>query len=422
VAKVHQRDDHPTYPRPVRTLTTLSLLAALVSSSTAVTLSTTGPADAAVVQRNIAYRQFDTDAQLRTGTLSGATVTKGAVTLASGKDRGSWTSPWVTPGFALTELIPSWKATTPGASRLVVEVRGRTNSGATSWDTAATWAYGDRAVRRASGTSQSDDGGRMSYDTWLTNRTTGVTGWQVRVTLARPTGGTAIPRLDSVHAVATRLPATSNPANSKPRPAPNVALGKVLAVPRFSQMVHEGDYPKYDGGGEAWCSPTSTTMVLGYYGALPTAKEYAWVKDGHADPQVDHAARMVYDATLGGTGNWAFNTAYAANRVGKGYVTRLRNLRGIEAWIEKGVPVVVSVTFGRGQLRGAPISSTNGHLLVVVGFTKAGDVVVNDPAAATNKGVRRTYDRAQFEDAWLKRYPSGGSLKGSGGVAYVITR
>jgi hypothetical protein len=262
----------------------------------------------------------------------------------------------------------------------------------------------------------------MSYDTWLTTSSTGVTGWQVRVTLSRPTGGTAVPRLDTIGAVASRLPSTSDPANSTPRPAPNAALGKVLAVPRFSQMTHEGDYPQYDGGGEAWCSPTSTTMVLGYYGALPTAAEHAWVPKGHPDPQVDHAARMVYDATLGGTGNWAFNTAYAANRVGKGYVTRLRNLRGVEAWIEKGVPVVVSVSFSKGQLTGAPISSTSGHLLVIVGFTKSGDVVVNDPAAASSKGVRRTYDRRQLEDAWLKRYPYRGSMRGSGGVAYVITR
>ena len=59
---------------------------------------------------------------------------------------------------------------------------------------------------------------------------------------------------------------------------------------------------------------------------------------------------------------------------------------------------------------------TNGHLLVVVGFTESGDVVVNDPAAAQRAGVRRTYDRGQFENAWLKR----GSNGGSGGLAYVI--
>jgi hypothetical protein len=81
---------------------------------------------------------------------------------------------------------------------------------------------------------------------------------------------------------------------------------------------------------------------------------------------------------------------------------------------------VASVSFSSGQLSGAPISATNGHLLVIVGFTPSGDVVVNDPAASTDSGVRRTYDRGQFEDAWLKRYPSGSSLRGSGGMVYVI--
>ena len=34
--------------------------------------------------------------------------------------------------------------------------------------------------------------------------------------------------------------------------------------------------------------------------------------------------------------------------------------------------------------------------------------------------MRRTYDRGQFENAWLQRYPSGGGMRGSGGLAYVI--
>jgi hypothetical protein len=66
------------------------------------------------------------------------------------------------------------------------------------------------------------------------------------------------------------------------------------------------------------------------------------------------------------------------------------------------------------------VRASNGHLVVVRGFTKAGDVVVNDPAARTRAGVRRTYDRGQFEDAWLQRYPSNGRMRGSGGVGYVI--
>ena len=48
---------------------------------------------------------------------------------------------------------------------------------------------------------------------------------------------------------------------------------------------------------------------------------------------------------------------------------------------------------------------------MVVGFTRAGDVVVNDPAAPGNGSVRRTYDRGQLERAWLTA---------SGGLTYVI--
>nr|MBA2465798.1 peptidase C39 family protein [Nocardioidaceae bacterium] len=195
--------------------------------------------------------------------------------------------------------------------------------------------------------------------------------------------------------------------------------GVTLAVPKFSQMTHEGHLPRYGGGGESWCSPTSLAMVLGYYDALPSADETAWVGTNHRDRAVDHLARMTYDYAYRGTGNWPFNTAYAASRprVEQAFVTRLRSLVDVERFIDAGIPVVASLTFGNGELDGAPISSSSGHLLVVVGFTESGDVVVNDPAATQKTQVRRTYDRGQFEDAWLRRGTGSG---GSGGVAYVV--
>jgi hypothetical protein len=49
--------------------------------------------------------------------------------------------------------------------------------------------------------------------------------------------------------------------------------------------------------------------------------------------------------------------------------------------------------------------------MVIRGFTAAGDVIVNDPAAARPRGVRRTYDRGQFENAWIPA---------TGGVVYVM--
>jgi hypothetical protein len=235
----------------------------------------------------------------------------------------------------------------------------------------------------------------------------GVTAYQLRVTLIRAAGQATSPAVSEVGAMASLLPDVSTVRTSRP----GVARGIVLDVPRYSQMIHRGEYPRYGGGGEAWCSPTSTSMVLGYYGVLPKPKDYAWVKRSYADPWVDHAARMTYDYDYEGTGNWPFNTAYAANLAGHAFVTRLTSLRPAERFIKAGIPLVASIAFGPGELDGAPISSTDGHLVVIVGFTKTGDVVVNDPAAATNAGVRRTYDRGQFENAWIPK---------SGGTVYVI--
>jgi peptidase C39-like protein len=152
-------------------------------------------------------------------------------------------------------------------------------------------------------------------------------------------------------------------------------------------------------------------MILGYYKRLPSKANYAWVNKSYADPWVDHVARVVYDYGYRGTGNWPFNTAYAANLVGSSFVTRLSSLRGAERFIHAGIPLAASISFARGGLAGAPISSTNGHLVVITGFTSAGNVIVNDPAAPTNASVRRVYDRAQFERAWQTR---------SAGTVYVV--
>ncbi len=49
--------------------------------------------------------------------------------------------------------------------------------------------------------------------------------------------------------------------------------------------------------------------------------------------------------------------------------------------------------------------------MVISGFTRAGKVVVNDPAAPNNSSVRRVYDRGQFERAWQTK---------SHGTVYVV--
>ncbi|GAA5142745.1 peptidase C39 family protein [Nocardioides marinquilinus] len=375
------------------------------------------PAAPAAAARQIHYRQFDSGAELRTGSAPKLRIDQGRMSIdpaardlqtrrlgGTRYESAGWQSPWVEPGFAFTQLIPSWSATTPDDSFVEVFVRGREGRRTGSWDLMARWTSGDQHLERTTDSGQDDDLGDVNVDTWRARGT--VTGYQLRVVLHRRAGTDAAVAVDTIGAVASRLP-DSAPGTSEP----GVARGRVLDVPRYSQMVHKGHSPQWGGGGEAWCSPTSTSMVLAYYESLPAPRWYRWVGKGHVDPWVDHAARMTYDHDYDGTGNWPFNTAYAAPRAGKAFVTRLRSLREAERFIAAGIPLVASVSFGSGELDGAPIGSTAGHLLVIVGFTQSGDVVVNDPAAETRKGVRRTYDRGQLEDAWLN---------GSGGLVYVI--
>jgi hypothetical protein len=182
-------------------------------------------------------------------------------------------------------------------------------------------------------------------------------------------------------------------------------------VPPFSQEIHAGQYPEYDGGGEAWCSPTSTTMVLGYWGQYPSTADMEYIPPSYADPEVDYAARYTFDYHYDGTGNWPFNTAYAARFGLDAFVTRLRSLDEAEAFIRAGIPLVASIAVDPNKLDGFMFKGSNGHLLVIAGITAEGNVVANDPASPSDATVPRVYDRGQFEDAWLNH---------SGGIVYVI--
>lgn len=319
-------------------------------------------------------------------------------------EAATWESPWAVEEFPIAELVPSWAATTPEATLIRVEARGRTRDGAVStWSALAEWAADDTHITRRSLRNPDDQVGRSQVDVWTAAPGAEVTAWQLRVTLLRPLGTSQSPVLHEIGAVAS----TTREAVEVSAPR---GLVRTLDVPALSQMTHRGHFPEYGDGGGSWCSAASTAMVLEYLGAGPSPDELAWAGD-HADAQVDHAARMTYDATYRGTGNWAFNTAWAASRTGAGFVTRLADLAAAESYIAAGIPLVLSVRYGEGELTGAPTPWTDGHLVVLVGFTDDGDVVVNDPAAESNAQVRRTHDRAEFERVWQG---------GSGGIAYVI--
>ena len=386
-------------------------LAPLTPAAVAAEPSTTR---AATAERAAAKIQTDlrgwSGEELASGRAAGTELRRGRLFLAdpvgtrtlggTSYDVGRWVSRWARPGFGFTELVASWEAKTPGDSWVEVEVRGQDATGRrSSWDSLGRWAYGDKHLLRTSIAGQDDDLARVATDTWRTASAAGLDRWRLRVSLVRRTGATTkAPSLGHVSATTSRRP-DARPATSKPGVVAQ-AGGTVLDVPRYSQMVHSGHYPQWGGGGEAWCSPTSLAMVLAFHDALPPARDYAWVPEGHGAPWVDHTARMTFDHGYDGTGNWSFNAAYAARLVRRAEVSRLPDLRAVERLVADGLPVIISIAFDAGELTGGPLTSSNGHLLVVVGFTADGDVVVNDPAADSPAGVRRTYDRAQLERIW----------------------
>jgi hypothetical protein len=195
-------------------------------------------------------------------------------------------------------------------------------------------------------------------------------------------------------------------------------------VPQYSQEIHHGEYPQYDGGGEAWCSPTSTEMVVEYWRRGPSRRDLrslppdpVFDANGRVDASVDWAAIHVFDKDYDGAGNWPFNTAYASHYGLDGSVRQFSSLQGAEHWIKRGVPLVVSIAWNNedddptNDLDGSDIGGTDGHLMVVRGFTASGDVIANDPASPTDADVRHVYRRDQFEYDWLNA---------SAGIAYVI--
>ena len=322
-------------------------------------------------------------------------------------DYGTWTSPVYTFNtFAFNELVSSWNSKTSPGTFIQSEVKPLLDNGHwAKWYILGRWTYSDADFHRTSVGGQGDADGFVSIDTFFTKDHPAVA-YQLRLTIFRRSGSQADASVSRYSAVASNL---TNQNSSFPSATTMNGQTVDLHLPQFSQETHHGEYPEFDNGGEAWCSPTSSAMVVHYWGPnyYPSAQETAWV--GFADPEVDYTARYVYDYHYQGAGNWPFNTAYAAERGLVSDVTQLHNLSEAEPFIKMGVPLVASVAWHSNKLDGG-IKSTNGHLLVIGGFMGDGRVIAYDPASPTNADVRHIYNREQFERAWIPA---------SGGIVYV---
>jgi uncharacterized protein YvpB len=339
----------------------------------------------------IDFGAYDTQRALAAGTERGITFKNGAAQLARGRTKGTLTSRVYESAHKDT-FVPSWNARTPSGTWLQMEMRVRSGGSWTRWWDMGVWATGMDTTKRHSVDGQRAGDWRVLTDTLQSIGPLYADAYQYRLTLLSKRKGRT-PRVRAIY-----VTASNSYRNGEVLVGANETLwGKDLSVPARSQMI-------YPNGGEVWCSPTSLTMVMAYWAnkaGTPSLNQ-----------EVPTVARGTYDYGYRGNGNWPFNTAYAASYGLKASVNRFSSLGQVERWIAKGVPVIASISWGRGRLTGAPIPASSGHLLVIRGFTEAGNVIVNDPAAGSNSGVRRIYQRDEFHRAWFK--------SGSGGVAYLM--
>lgn len=275
--------------------------------------------------------------------------------------------------FPFDELVLSANADLPERCSLSLEtqvlVRGRWSP----WFWLGQYSPGD-----SQGGSLAVRGiGAVDVDTLVLERPAEAFRYRLRL---RNEGGPKSPLLRLVSAVISdrRRPPRWGRGPKPPAGAPWV---RDLDVPRRSQMVEDPRLRR------DICSPTAVAMMLAYWN-IPV--------------ETAQAARGVFDSARRVYGNWTFNTAYAGAFGVDAYVSRMTDPSELEAEVAQGRPVVVSLSFEKGELRGAPIPRTRGHLLVVRGFDPAGNVIVNDPAAPGPDQVRRVYRREQFLRAWLR--------------------
>ncbi len=181
------------------------------------------------------------------------------------------------------------------------------------------------------------------------------------------------------------------PAHIPPDEGPPPAV-LPLSVPYYSQFSPR-DLPNESVRTAGACAPTSTAMVLSYYGR-------------RVEP-LDVASRA-YDPQHKIFGNWPYLAAGAASFGFEAYVSHVGSWVQIADWLREGIPPILSIAWEEGELPGAPVRRSSGHLLVVAGIGPGG-VTCYDPAA----------DQAPVRYPWRE---FGKVFWGHGGVAIIIKR
>jgi hypothetical protein len=146
------------------------------------------------------------------------------------------------------------------------------------------------------------------------------------------------------------------------------------------------------------CGPTSLTMILNYHGKKVRTKQIGL---------------RAYDPVADMYGNWAFLAATAGEQELYAWVQRFSNWKEVRKIVETGSPLIISIAYPQGTFSHESDRSSDGHLLVVRGFTSQGNVVCNDPGTAY---------REKGDGIVYKWHELGIAFFGHGGTAIVVKK
>jgi hypothetical protein len=310
------------------------------------------------------------------------------VVMSGGGDKdyprqGTWTSPEVQFDMPSTEFVPSWNGSVPTNGGVKLELRTMRRGEWSPWLYFGSWGKTPQASEKV--TSFSD--GEVYIDNLILQRP--ATAMQVRVHLfSYGMDGDISPQIRRI-------------AMSYSGYAPKLAAADLASIKlERSQWARDLKVPfrtQKDAPpalANEICSPTSVSMVMQYWGV--------------DRPTVENAL-AIYDGEYDLFGNWARAVQRAGELGLDGWLQRFRNWEQVKEQIARGQPVIASIAFRKGEFPSAVISRTNGHLIVIRGFTEGGEVIVNDPANR-ERGEGAIYQAEELGRAWF----------GHGGVGYVI--
>ena len=289
------------------------------------------------------------------------------------KDGATILSKRVEPEISWNELVVSWNFRSAPTNGLKIEARAVFGERESGWYNLASWALEPSGGwTRQSEKGQSDADGRVDTDTLkLKEHAKAV---RLRIQLSPGSKAKDLRFLG--------LAFCDSEAERSILPANKAVWGKILQVKERTQA----DYPE---GISEWCSPTSMSMLMSFWAAKLNRTDLEY--------DVPEVARGVHDPSWPGTGNWPFNTAFAGAHDGmRAYVARFSDVSELEDWVEAGIPVAISVSYG--YLKGQP-ERANGHLVVCIGFDENGNIVVNDPG---RRMVRQVYLRENLIKGWAE--------------------